>query len=312
MAPSKTTTRSLTRSRKRLIGRTANLPTRGDQDRVHCGWRGSRGHGAAGRDLGLAVRDWRGVLYPDGACPRGAWLAHLRPLEFATVEVNNAFYRLPERSVFERWRERTPTGFVVAVKVSRYLTHIRRLAEPARAGGPAGRPGRGARRRGWGPYLLQLPPTLRAAPDRLDACLPGLPRDARVAVEPRHRVVVDRRGARRARTPRQRPVLGRPRRPPGHARCGARPSGATCGCTRARASPRPSYGRSALAYVAGPHRRRLAGPGRRRVRVLQQRPRRGRRPQRPHAGAHGPAAAAPSPGSAASANRCRGRVRRDP
>jgi uncharacterized protein YecE (DUF72 family) len=132
---------------------------------------------------GWQYRDWRGVLYPEGL-PQREWLARYAAA-FATVEVNNAFYRLPERSTFERWREQTPDGFVVVVKVSRYLTHVRRLADPAE---PVARlteraAGLGPR---LGPYLLQLPPTLRAAPDRLDACLRAFPRGARVAVEPRH------------------------------------------------------------------------------------------------------------------------------
>ncbi|GIH05785.1 hypothetical protein Rhe02_38520 [Rhizocola hellebori] len=45
--------------------------------------------------------------------------------------MNNAFYRLPERHTFEQWRQRTPRGFRVAVKMSRYLTHIKRLNDPA-------------------------------------------------------------------------------------------------------------------------------------------------------------------------------------
>ncbi|MFS8585911.1 MAG: DUF72 domain-containing protein, partial [Acidimicrobiia bacterium] len=69
---------------------------------------------------GWQYRDWRGVLYPEGL-PQRRWLERYAE-EFATVEVNNAFYRLPERSVFERWRRQTPPGFVVAVKASRYLT----------------------------------------------------------------------------------------------------------------------------------------------------------------------------------------------
>lgn len=149
---------------------------------------------------GWQYRDWRGVLYPD-RLPQRAWLARYAE-EFATVEVNNAFYRLPERTVFEHWREQTPAGFLMAVKVSRYLTHIRRLRDPAE---PVGRlveraAGLGPR---LGPYLLQLPPTLQAEPDRLDACLRAFPRGARVAVEPRHeswwtgevRAVLERRGA---------------------------------------------------------------------------------------------------------------------
>ena len=76
---------------------------------------------------GWQYRDWRGRFYPQ-RLPQRAWLAHYAR-EFPTVEVNNAFYRLPERSVFARWRDETPPGFVTAVKVSRYLTHIRRLRD---------------------------------------------------------------------------------------------------------------------------------------------------------------------------------------
>jgi uncharacterized protein YecE (DUF72 family) len=37
-----------------------------------------------------------------------------------------------------------------------------------------------------GPILLQLPPTLRAEPERLDRCLRAFPEGVQVAVEPRH------------------------------------------------------------------------------------------------------------------------------
>jgi uncharacterized protein YecE (DUF72 family) len=132
---------------------------------------------------GWQYRDWRGVLYPDGL-PQRRWLERYAEC-FDCVEVNNAFYRLPERSTFERWREQTPDGFLMAVKVSRYLTHIKRLDEPDE---PVARlvdraAGLGDR---LGPYLLQLPPNLQAEPSRLDACLAAFPTDARVAVEPRH------------------------------------------------------------------------------------------------------------------------------
>ena len=149
---------------------------------------------------GWQYRDWRGDLYPTGL-PQRSWLDHYAE-RFPTVEVNNAFYRLPERTVFERWRDQTPPGFLMAVKVSRYLTHIKRLRDPTE---PVARlvdraVGLGDR---LGPYLLQLPPTLRADPGLLDDCLARFPGDARVAVEPRHeswwtsevRDVLSRRGA---------------------------------------------------------------------------------------------------------------------
>ncbi|MEU8984530.1 DUF72 domain-containing protein [Streptomyces sp. NPDC048309] len=132
---------------------------------------------------GWQYKDWRGVLYPDGL-PLRLWLEEYAA-RFATVEINNAFYRLPSRETFESWRERTPPDFVVAVKASRYLTHIKRLRDPAE---PVHRlmshaAGLGDR---LGPVLLQLPPTLHADPELLDDCLARFPSGTRIAVEPRH------------------------------------------------------------------------------------------------------------------------------
>jgi uncharacterized protein YecE (DUF72 family) len=69
---------------------------------------------------GWQYKDWRGVLYPDGV-PMRLWLEEYAA-RFATVEINNAFYRLPSRETFESWRERTPPDFVVALKASRCAT----------------------------------------------------------------------------------------------------------------------------------------------------------------------------------------------
>ncbi len=132
---------------------------------------------------GWQYRDWRERFYPKGV-PQREWLTYYAH-EFPTVEVNNAFYRLPEKETFAHWRAATPDGFVVAVKMSRYLTHVKRLKEPA---DPVKRfldhaAGLGDR---LGPVLLQLPPNLKGAPDLLAATLAAFPRDVRVAVEPRH------------------------------------------------------------------------------------------------------------------------------
>jgi uncharacterized protein YecE (DUF72 family) len=132
---------------------------------------------------GWQYRHWRGGFYPPGV-PQRQWLVHYAN-RFATVEVNNSFYRLPPLETFEHWRDTTPAGFVVAVKASRYLTHVKRLNEPAE---PVARlmeraAGLGDR---LGPVLVQLPPNLTADADRLDATLRCFPRGVRVAVEVRH------------------------------------------------------------------------------------------------------------------------------
>jgi uncharacterized protein YecE (DUF72 family) len=140
---------------------------------------------------GWQYRHWRGVLYPPDV-PQKRWLEHYAAC-YATVENDGTFYRLPARETFADWRARTPEDFVMAIKASRYLTHIRRLRDPAE---PVRRlmhaaAGLGPR---LGPVLLQLPPNLVADPPRLDACLAefakaaddGVDAPVQVAVEPRH------------------------------------------------------------------------------------------------------------------------------
>jgi uncharacterized protein YecE (DUF72 family) len=141
---------------------------------------------------GWQYRDWRGVLYPPGVAQR-RWLEHYAT-RYQTVENNNSFYRLPAAGTFAGWAEQVPADFVMTVKASRYLTHIRRLRDPAE---PVARllgaaDGLGGK---LGPVLLQLPPNLTAAAaGLLDDCLgefraaaAALGRPApRVAVEPRH------------------------------------------------------------------------------------------------------------------------------
>lgn len=149
---------------------------------------------------GWQYRHWKGGLYPADR-PVTQWLDHYAS-RFATVEVNNAFYRLPETSTFERWKDTVPDDFVFAVKASRYLTHVRRLRQPAE---PVRRlldrtAALGAK---LGPVLLQLPPNLRQDVDALDTTLAAFPKSVRVAVEFRHpswaspdtRSVMERRGA---------------------------------------------------------------------------------------------------------------------
>lgn len=123
---------------------------------------------------------WRGTFYPEGL-PKSRWLEHY-VARFASVEVNNTFYRLPGEGAFERWRDASPPGFRWAVKASRYITHVRRLRhcespvrllwDRASALGDA-----------LGPVLFQLPPGFRADRELLEAFLSVLPDRMRAAFE---------------------------------------------------------------------------------------------------------------------------------
>src|ERR671925_985071 len=112
---------------------------------------------------GWQYRHWRSTFYPQGV-PQREWLAYYSE-RFMTVELNNSFYHLPEASSFERWRQETPDGFVLAAKVSRYLTHMKRLHDPE---GPVSLFMERTRHLGpkLGPLLIQLPPRMKADPER--------------------------------------------------------------------------------------------------------------------------------------------------
>ena len=129
---------------------------------------------------GWQYRHWRGNFYP-ADLPVDRWLEFYAE-RFDTVEVNNSFYRLPDASVFASWRDRSPRGFLFAVKASRFLTHMKKLKDPegpidlffSRAGELAGK---------LGPVLYQLPPRWPVHLERLDRFLAALPGRVRHAVE---------------------------------------------------------------------------------------------------------------------------------
>jgi uncharacterized protein YecE (DUF72 family) len=133
---------------------------------------------------GWQYDDWRGRFYPE-ALPQRKWLEFYSK-HFHTVEVNNSFYRLPERETFQRWRDQTASGFVVSVKASRFITHMRRLRDPEepvallweRATGLGDR---------LGPVLFQLPPRFPRDLERLRRLLAALPAGMRPAFEFRDR-----------------------------------------------------------------------------------------------------------------------------
>ena len=148
---------------------------------------------------GDVYRDWRGRFYPR-TLPANRWLPFYAE-RFDTLELNTSFYRLPTAAAFRAWRASAPDRFVFAVKASRYLTHLKRLRDPA---DPLRLFLRGARElgAGLGPVLFQLPGQFHANVDRLDRFLIALERQRlvrplRAVLEVRHPswlepVIVDR------------------------------------------------------------------------------------------------------------------------
>ena len=133
---------------------------------------------------GWNYASWRDEFY--GGLPPRLWLEHYAK-HFDTVELNNTFYRLPRVSAVQGWVDRSPPGFVFAVKASRYLTHIKRLTDL----GPGlqrfyERIEPMLRSPKMGPILWQLPPNFRRDDARLAGALAQLPREQRHCIEFRH------------------------------------------------------------------------------------------------------------------------------
>ena len=132
---------------------------------------------------GFAYKPWKGPVYP--ADLKDAELLRFYGERLPTVEINNTFYRMPKPALLENWAAEVPDGFRFTIKASRRITHIARLKDVA---DPVGYLLRSVATLGdkLGPLLFQLPPHLKADPDRLERFLDLLPERCLVAMEFRH------------------------------------------------------------------------------------------------------------------------------
>lgn len=112
---------------------------------------------------------WRERFYPRGLHGED-WLEYYAR-HFDTVEINNTFYRIPDRKTVEHWGQRVHSRFRFAVKMWRGVSHFKKLKDcrehlvkffapldvwPA----------------DWhGPILVQLPSNQGKDLDKLDAFL---------------------------------------------------------------------------------------------------------------------------------------------
>jgi uncharacterized protein YecE (DUF72 family) len=104
---------------------------------------------------------------------------------FATVEINNTFYRMPNAKLLEGWNAQTPENFRLTLKAPQRITHQKRLRdcadevkyflEVAATLGPK-----------LGAILFQTPPYLRMNLEVLDGFLEMLPAGLVAAFEFRH------------------------------------------------------------------------------------------------------------------------------
>ena len=129
---------------------------------------------------GFSYKEWLGKFYPEKH-PADQMLRYYAS-HFATVEINNTFYRMPAEVMLANWAEQVPDGFLFTLKAPRRITHELRLKEcEAHVAEFLKR----ARKLGakLGPLLFQLPPFLKKDLPRLRGFLALLPAGQPAAFE---------------------------------------------------------------------------------------------------------------------------------
>jgi len=107
---------------------------------------------------GWSYKDWSEIFYPKNVRAKD-WLSFYSKT-FDCTEINSSFYRLPSKETVINWVRSVPKDFKFCPKMSRYLTHMKKLRQPEE---PLERffsifeP----MKRKLGPVLIQLPKMIR-------------------------------------------------------------------------------------------------------------------------------------------------------
>ncbi len=106
---------------------------------------------------GFSYKHWKGIFYPEDL-KTNEWLLFYTE-RFKITEINASFYHLPNIKTTEAWAEKVPKDFMFCPKMSRYLTHMKKLNDPEKSFekffdvfAPL--------KKKLGPVLIQLPPSL--------------------------------------------------------------------------------------------------------------------------------------------------------
>jgi uncharacterized protein YecE (DUF72 family) len=137
---------------------------------------------------GYSYKEWKGNFYPEDL-PAKEMLAYYSQ-RLPAVEINNTFYRLPQPSMIENWKEQVPQRFRFSIKASQRITHIKRINNVADETKYLLQTISLLEDR-LGVVLFQLPPNMKKDTARLAAFLDLLPAATRTAFEFRHETWFD-------------------------------------------------------------------------------------------------------------------------
>lgn len=148
------------------------------------GWAAAESGFCAGTS-GWQYPDWKGDFYPDEV-PQRLFLEHYAT-RFPATELNASFYRLPSEKMIAGWLERTPDDFRFCLKLSRLITHNKRLSDCEEVLGNFLERVEPLQPR-MGPVLAQLPPSLAFDQEVIAEFVAQWSQmsGAQLAIEPRH------------------------------------------------------------------------------------------------------------------------------
>jgi uncharacterized protein YecE (DUF72 family) len=106
---------------------------------------------------GWSYPHWSGIFYPENIKPERYLEYYLT--RFNVVELNSSFYNLPRIATVKGWVDRTPDDFHFCPKLSRFITHQKRLVKIEESLGKYFDVFQHMRMK-LGPVLIQLPPGL--------------------------------------------------------------------------------------------------------------------------------------------------------
>jgi uncharacterized protein YecE (DUF72 family) len=132
---------------------------------------------------GYSYKEWKGSFYPE-KIPAAQMLSYYAS-RLPAVELNNTFYRMPQRSMIESWRSQVPENFRFSVKAAQRITHFKRLKDAADETKYMLETVSALEDR-LGVVLFQLPPNMKKDLERLESFLRELPTGTPTAFEFRH------------------------------------------------------------------------------------------------------------------------------
>ena len=77
---------------------------------------------------GWSYKHWKGIFYPENVKPAEYLTFYAR--HFPVSEINNSFCKLPTKETVEKWVDSVPDDFLFCPKMSRYLSHLKKLRDP--------------------------------------------------------------------------------------------------------------------------------------------------------------------------------------